>query len=80
MTVEKFGSSYQVAFCFSNQSEEVIFRLFFEKIKTKVGFINVKVFMSDDTSAFYNAWHGVMDLLCINFSVLGMLIKTGKTI
>jgi len=69
MTVDEFGSGCPVAFCFSNRSDEVIFRLFFEKIKVKVGIINAKVFMSDDAPAFYNAWHRVMgsvkhQLLC----------------
>jgi len=69
MTVDELGSGCPVAFCFSNRSDEVIFKLFFEKIKVKVGIINGKVFMSDDAPAFYNAWSGVMgsvthQLLC----------------
>jgi len=68
MTVDEFGSGCPVAFCFFNRSNEVNFKLFFEKIKVKVGIINAKVFMSDDTPTFYN-WSGVMgsvkhQLLC----------------
>jgi hypothetical protein len=55
MTVDEFGSGCPVAFCFSNRADETIFKLFFEKIKIKVGVITSNVFMSDDAPAFYNA-------------------------
>jgi hypothetical protein len=48
MTVDEFGSGCPVAFCFSNRADETIFKLFFEKIKIKVGVITSNVFMSDD--------------------------------
>lgn len=60
MTVDEFGSGCPVAFCFSNRSDEKIFQLFFNVVKSKVGQIQSKVFMSDDASAFYNAWATVM--------------------
>lgn len=44
-----------VAFCLSDQSDELIFKLFFEKIKLNIGVINCKVFMTNDDPAFYNA-------------------------
>lgn len=60
MTVDEFGSGCPVAYCFSNRADEYIFNLFFEQIKSKLGTINTKVFMSDDAPAFYNAWASVM--------------------
>lgn len=60
LTVDEFGSGCPVAFCFSNRSDELIFRQFFNVVKSKVGQIQSKVFMSDDAPAFYNAWSSVM--------------------
>jgi hypothetical protein len=58
--VNEFGSGCPVAFCLSNRSDELIFQLFFEKIKFNVGGIDCKVFMTDDAPAFYNAWVAIM--------------------
>jgi len=60
MTVDEYGTGCPAAFCFSNRVHETIFTLFFNQIKTKVGIIKSKVFMSDDAPAFYNAWVGVI--------------------
>lgn len=60
MIVDKYGTGCPVAFCFSNREHETIFQLFFQQIKTKVGVIKSKVFMSVDAPAFYNAWVIVM--------------------
>lgn len=49
-----------VAHCFSNRIDKFIFKLFFNKLKEKVGVIFTQVFMSDDTPAFYNAWAEIM--------------------
>jgi len=69
MTVDEFGSGCPVTYCFSNRMDEPIFKLFFNKLKEKVGVIKTYVFMSDDAPAFYNAWAEVMSpvpnkLLC----------------
>ncbi|KAF0757599.1 MULE domain-containing protein, partial [Aphis craccivora] len=60
MIIDKFGSGCPVAFCFSNRSDERIFQLFFDVVKSKVGHIQSIVFMSDDAPAFYNVWVNVM--------------------
>lgn len=60
MTMNEFGLGCPVAFCFSNRSDECLLKLFFRVIKSEVGQIQSKVFMSDDTLAFYNAWISVM--------------------
>lgn len=60
LVVDEYGAGCPVAFCFSNRSDEYIFKLFFEAIKERVGEINTTVFMSDDAPAFYNAWSSVM--------------------
>lgn len=60
MTVDEFGSGCPVAFCFSNRSDERIFNLFFNVVKSRVGQIHSTVFMSDDAPAFYNAWANIM--------------------
>jgi len=40
VTVDEFGLGCPVAFCLSNRSDEVIFQLYFNTIKHKVGVIN----------------------------------------
>jgi len=60
VTVDEFGSGCPVAFCLSNRSDELIFQLFFKKIKFNVGVIDCKVFMTDNAPAFYNSWVAVM--------------------
>lgn len=69
MTIDEYGSGCPVAFCFSNREDELIFKIFFQYIKRKVGVIHTNVFMSDDAPAFYNAWSSTMSsvpnkLLC----------------
>lgn len=63
VTVDEFGEGCPVAYCFSNRSDELIFTLYYRKIKEKIGIISTKVFMSDDAPAFYNAWVSVMGLV-----------------
>jgi len=70
LTVDEFGSGCPVACCFSNRSDELIFRQFFNVVKSKVGQIQSKVFMSDDAPAFYNAWSSVWVLLHINLGYI----------
>jgi hypothetical protein len=43
VTIDEFGSGCPVAFCLSNRSDELIFQLFFEKIKFNVGVIDCKM-------------------------------------
>lgn len=60
MVVDEFESESPVAYCFSNRSDEYIYLLLFNLIKSKVGIIITKIFMSDDEPTFYNAWSYVM--------------------
>jgi len=60
MTVDEYGTGCPVAYCFSNRADEMIFKLFFSQIKSKVGVIKPEIFMSDDAPAYYNAWSIIM--------------------
>lgn len=60
LTVDEFGTGCPVAFCFGNRGDETMLKVFFEAVRSKVGFIKAKAFMSDDAPAFFNAWAAVM--------------------
>lgn len=60
MVIDEFGQGFPAAFMFSNKKNTNIYKLFFKSIHKKVGNINAKVFMSDITDTFYNAWQQVM--------------------
>ena len=53
--------------------------IFFKAILIKTQIFKPKVFMSDDTSAFFKAWRIIMGEFLKQFIVLAlvMLIKTG---
>lgn len=53
LIVDDFGEGFPVASMFSNRKDTAIFEIIFEKIKSKV-------FMSDITTVFYNAWKKIM--------------------
>lgn len=70
LTVDEYGFGCPVAFCISNRADQLVLETFFSKIKSVVGVINAKIFMSDDAPSFYNAWKCIMSdvphrLLCI---------------
>lgn len=60
VVVDEFGNGYPVAFCFSNKSDAVLYRHYFQCIKNVIGNITPAVFMSDDEPPFYKAWSEVM--------------------
>jgi len=68
--IDEFGNGVPIAFCFSNLKSTLVYRTFFESIKTQVGGVTPRVFMSDSEIAFYNAWVAIMGaakfkLLCL---------------
>lgn len=60
LIVDEFKNGCPVAFCFSNRSSEELFNVYFKAVKSVVGTISCKTFMTDDAPAFYNAWCEVM--------------------
>ena len=71
MTVNSFGSGVPCGFLFSNKEDETVLGHFFEGVKSRVGAIESKIFMTDDTGAYWNSYRRVMEctktqrLLCI---------------
>lgn len=55
--LDSLRQGFPAAFCITNRS---VFRLFFDKIKERIGLIAPKVFMSDMAEGYYNAWLQVM--------------------
>ncbi|XP_065206325.1 uncharacterized protein LOC135835821 [Planococcus citri] len=70
IVLDEWDEGIPVAFAISNREDEDFFKIFFESLKSEVGDISTELFMSDDASAFYNAWVKVMGkpkqkLLCL---------------
>jgi hypothetical protein len=49
LIIDDFGEGFTVAFMFTNRKDTIIFEVFFEQVKSKVGTVSTKVFMSDIT-------------------------------
>lgn len=60
MVVDEYHQGFPVAFMFCNRKDMATYTLFFEKIKSKIGVVNAKTFMSDLDESFFKAWIGVM--------------------
>ena len=71
MVINSFGNGVPVAFFFSNKEDRDVLQYLFSEIKTIVGNLEPKVFMTDDAAAYWNAFEATMDcsktkrLLCI---------------
>lgn len=69
LILDENNEGMPVAFCFSNRGTQGTYEQFFLAVKSRIGVLGVKIFMSDAESAFYNAWCNVMkparkQLLC----------------
>lgn len=60
LVLNEMGEGYPCAFLFSNRLDLEIMTLFFHIIKTTVGSIDTKIFMSDMVDYFYTAWITIM--------------------
>lgn len=60
VVIDEFGSSFPCAYCISNKVDTIFMSSFFRALKNVIGLLECKVFMSDDASAYYNAWECVM--------------------
>lgn len=60
MSVNSFGNGVPCAFLFSTKENQEALGLFFSAIKQVVGHFEPKVFMSDDASAYWNAFEATM--------------------
>ena len=58
--MDEHEEGFSVAFMFSSRTDTKTLSVFFNCVRSAVGIINPNVFMSDDASAFYNAWSSVM--------------------
>lgn len=61
MIVNSFGNGIPCAFFYTTKEDVDALGLFFSAIKTAVGNLAPKVFMSDDASAYWNAFKATMD-------------------
>lgn len=60
MVLDEYREGFPCATMFTNRKDTEVFKLFFIKIREKVGEIATKTFMSDITFVFFNAWCEVM--------------------
>lgn len=60
VVIDEWGEGFPGACMLTNRKDTVIFEVFFEKIKEKIGPLAPRTFMSDITSVFYNAWLHIM--------------------
>lgn len=59
LVMDESGIPLPVAYCFSSNFDNVMEKIFVA-IKKKVGKVQTKIFMSDDSPTTYNAWQTVM--------------------
>nr|CAH7758959.1 unnamed protein product [Callosobruchus chinensis] len=60
LVLDEFGEGFPTACMFTNRKDTLVNEIFFSLIKNQVGSISPKVFMTDITNVFYNAWIKVM--------------------
>lgn len=59
--IDDYDEGIPVAFCLCNKEDGSCLKVFFSVLKENLEFdVNPKVFKSDDTPAFYNAWEYVL--------------------
>ncbi|XP_056638648.1 uncharacterized protein LOC130446417 [Diorhabda sublineata] len=62
MILDELREGFPCAFLISNRLDLQVLSLFFSKIKSKVGIIKPKIFMSDLSDTYYIAWCNVMGI------------------
>jgi len=60
LVIDEWGEGFPAACMLTNKKDTSIFQIFFEQIKIRTGTVTPRVFMSDITLVFYNAWKNVM--------------------
>ena len=78
MVLDEYDEGISITWAITNREDQSVLVEFFKSIKSKVGNLSPKVFMSDDADQFYNAWVGVFKEKPLNSSAHGMLIKPGE--
>ncbi|KAG8195381.1 hypothetical protein JTE90_001397 [Oedothorax gibbosus] len=61
LVIDELRQGFPGAFFITNRTDEDAIAVFFSCLKSKVGTLKPKVFMSDMAEAFYNAWLLIMD-------------------
>lgn len=56
VVVDEFGNGFPCAYCISKNTDAETWKIFFQKLKSKIGIISTQIFMSDDDPSYYNAW------------------------
>lgn len=71
MTINPFGNGVPIAFFYTTKEDQDALEYLFAAIKSTVGNLTPKAFMTDDAAAYWNAFESIMDspttkrLLCI---------------
>ena len=61
MVLDEYDEGIPIAWAITNREDQSVLVEFFKSIKSKVGNLSPKVFMSDCADQFYNAWVGVFE-------------------
>jgi hypothetical protein len=56
MTLDNLNEGFPCAFLITNREDGDILKIFYSKIKERVGVISTRVFMSDITNIYFDAW------------------------
>lgn len=56
LVVDEWGEGFPGACMLTNRKDTLVFQLLFKNIRDNIGILKPKVFMSDITHVFYNAW------------------------
>ncbi len=56
VVVDEHGEGFPVAWCISNREDKTLIQIFCDSIKTNIGTLSPKYFMSDLAEQFYSAW------------------------
>lgn len=60
VVVDEFGNGFPCAYCLSKKTDAGTWKIFFQKLKNKIGIIKTRIFISDDDPFYYNAWQQIM--------------------
>ncbi len=56
VVVDEHGEGFPVAWCILNRGDKTLIQIFYDSIKTNIGTLSPKYFMSDLAEQFYSAW------------------------
>ena len=79
MVIDEYGEGFPVAWCISNREDHPLLLIFYKAIKSKVGVLTPKWFMSDLAEQFFSIGYQPSELVIhpIDCCAHGMLIVLG---